>query len=181
MESTAMRRSIFFAMALCGPAFALSVQGQVPTGWVSGIARDGSGRVVQGAAVRATANAQGNVRTSNTNANGSFLLENLAPGSYMIVISSPGFADVRYGDVRVEAGKALTLDTTLPVAQQNSTVNVSTSAHGVDLQQSIIQGQITSRTIESIPLNGRNFLELAYLIPWQPPSAGLRPHQDEHA
>ena len=170
-----MRRISVVVVALCGPALVLSLQAQVPTGSVSGIARDAGARVIKGAVIRATSEAQGVVRTASTNTDGSFLLDNLAPGTYAVVVSASGFADVRYANVLVEAGKAITLDTTLPVASEHATVNVGATTQGVDLQQSLIQGQITSRTIENIPLNGRNFLELAYLIPGNRPAPTFDP------
>ena len=165
-----MRRKSVFATALCGLALVCSVHGQVPTGSVSGIARDAGARLVNGASVRATSNSQGLVRTGVTNSDGSFLLNNLAPGRYTVVVSLTGFADVQYSNVQVEAGRAITLDTTLPVAATKTIVDVDAASVGVDLQQSLLQGQITAHTIESIPLNGRNFLELAYLIPGNRPA-----------
>jgi hypothetical protein len=165
-----MRRNSVFVTAICGLALVYSVQSQVPTGSVSGIARDAGARFVNGASVRATSNSQGIVRTGVTNSDGSFLLDSLAPGSYTVVVSSAGFADVQYTNVQVEAGRAITLDITLPVATTKTTVDVDAAGVSVDLQQSLLQGQITSHTIESIPLNGRNFLELAYLIPGNRPA-----------
>ena len=170
-----MLRSLFFTVAVCTSALTLSVHAQLPTGSVSGTARDASGGVVQGASVRATNNAQGTVRESVTNGDGSYSLPALTPGTYSVVLSSKGFADVRFGDVRVEAGKALTLDTTFTISSQNSTVNVTAALEGVDLAQSMLQGQITSRTIQNIPLNGRNFLELAYLVPGNRPAPNFDP------
>lgn len=76
-----MRRSFMISAALCGPSIVFSMQAQVPTGSLSGIARDSSGRVVTGASVRATSKAQGLVRTGMTNSDGSFLLDNLAPAT----------------------------------------------------------------------------------------------------
>ena len=170
-----MHRIIVVAAALCGPAIVFSLHAQVPTGSVIGIAKDAADHVVKDASVRSTSEAQGAQRNATTNADGSFLLDNLAPGRYSIVFSAPGFADVRYGEVVVEAGKAVTLDTTLTVASEHATVNVGITTGSIDLQQSLIQGQITSRTIENIPLNGRNFLELAYLIPGNRPAPVFDP------
>jgi hypothetical protein len=83
---------------------------------------------------------------------------------------------VRYSNVQIEAGTSITLDTTLNVAAQTSTIDVnSNSRQDVDLTQSMIQGQITSQTIASIPLNGRNFLDLAYLVSGNRPTPTFDP------
>ena len=157
-------------------ACVIAVQAQLPIGSIDGIAKDSSGRVIEGAHINATEEAQGSLRESTSNTDGSFTLENLAPGSYTVVLSASGFADVRYNRVQVEPGKATTLDSTLLVATAQTTVSVTAeNRQEVDLTQSLLQGQITSATIDSIPLNGRNFLELAFLIPGNRPAPTFDP------
>ena len=164
-----------FSLVLCVFALALSVQGQIPTGSIGGIAKDPNGRLVQGAHLTITNELQGTTRESTSNADGSFAIPNLAPGSYTVVLSAAGFADTRYLHVQIDAGKAVTLDTTFSVASQTSTVDVNAAGKSVELTQSMLQGQISSATIANIPLNGRNFLELAFLIPGNRPGPTFDP------
>ena len=164
-----------FSLALCALALAVAVHGQVPTGSIDGIAKDPNGRIVQGAHLTVTNELQGTARESTSNADGSFTIPNLAPGSYTVVLSATGFAETRYLHVQIDAGKAVTLDTTFNLASQTSTVDVNASGKSVDLTQSMLQGQISSATISSIPLNGRNFLELAFLIPGNRPGPTFDP------
>ena len=153
----------------------MPLNAQLPSGSIGGIAKDPGGRVVQGAQIT-TDNRQGTLRESKTNADGAFTISDVAPGSYTVVLRSAGFAEVRYINVLVEPGKATTLDTTFQIATQASTVNVGAGAtQQVDVTESMLQGQISSSTIESIPLNGRNFLELAFLVPGNRPAPTFDP------
>jgi hypothetical protein len=160
--------------AVCLAAFTVSIHAQLPAGSIAGIAKDTSGARVRGVHVTATSETQGTLRESESNADGAFSMPNLAPGAYAVVLTSAGFGDVRYPHVQIEAGKATTLDTTLRVTVATS-VDVGATNAQVDLTQSMLQGQITSTTIANIPLNGRNFLELAFLIPGNRPAANFDP------
>ena len=164
-----------FSLVLCSLALALSVHSQVPTGSIDGIVKDPNGRVVNGARITITDDQRGTTRVSASNSDGSFTIPDLAPGSYTVVLGANGFSDVRYASVQINAGKAVTLDTTFNLAAQTSTVDVNATSTSVDLTQSMLQGQITSATIENIPLNGRNFLELAYLLPGNRPAPTFDP------
>ncbi len=170
-----MRISFFPGAILCAPFLPICLQAQVPTGTLNGIARDPKGATVSGASVQATEIAQSTVRETRTNADGSFAIPNLSPGTYKVLLTSPGFADIQYPSVRVEPGRTITLDTQFAVAQQTSTVRVNAVNSGIDLTQSMLQGQITSQTIQNIPLNGRNFLELAFLLPGNRPGPTFDP------
>ncbi len=160
--------------AVCMSVLSIPMSAQLPTGSLDGIATDASGARIRGVHVTALSESQGALREERSNADGSFSLTNLAPGAYTIVLASPGFGDVRYPHVQVEAGKVKTLDTTLSVSA-TATVTIEAANTGVDLAQSMLQGQIPSSTIASIPLNGRNFLELAFLIPGNRPAPNFDP------
>jgi hypothetical protein len=171
-----MRRFSFLATAICLSLPAVSVNAQLPIGSIGGIAKDSSGRVIPNAHVIATDDRQGSMRESKTSTDGVFTLSNIAPGTYTVVLTATGFADVRYNQVQVNPGQAITLDTTFHVAAQTSSINVTSNAGAnIDLTQSMLQGQITSSTIQSLPLNGRNFLELAFLIPGNRPAPTFDP------
>lgn len=149
---------------------------QIPVGSLNGIVTDQKAAVVAGAKVTATDSTQGVSRATVTNGDGIYSLSDLPAGSWTLRIEQPGFAASEFRNVVIEAGRSSTIDAKLQIASAGSTVEVNASSTGrVNLTQSMLQGQITSKTIESIPLNGRNFLELAYLVPGNRPAPTFDP------
>jgi hypothetical protein len=151
------------------------VRAQVPDGGMNGLVTDPKDAVVVGAHVTAVSTTQGIARATVTNNSGLYVLASLPVGTYDLKIEQSGFATGEFKGVVIEAGRDTTIDARLHVASAGSTVDVNASAVNLDLTQSMIQGQITSKTIESIPLNGRNFLELAYLVPGNRPAPTFDP------
>jgi len=148
---------------------------QVPDGSVNGLVTDPKDSVLVAAHVSAVSATQGTIRKTHTNSSGLYVLPNLPVGTYDLKIEVPGFATSEFKGVTIEAGRTTTVDAKLQIVSANATVNVNASTANLDLTQSMIQGQITSKTIESIPLNGRNFLELAYLVPGDRPAPTFNP------
>jgi hypothetical protein len=153
-----------------GKAFA-----QTPTGAINGRVTDPQAAVVTAAQITAESIAQGISRKTITNNKGLYSIPDLPAGVYLVRVQHKGFASSEFEKVVVQAGQAITLNAKLKIATAGTTVNVSSSPQSVNLTQSMIQGHITGKTIRSIPLNGRNFLELAYLIPGNRPAPTFDP------
>lgn len=170
-RSAVVRCAIVAAVSLAA-SLAFS---QVPTGSLNGRVTDAKSAVVVGARILAISKTQGEQHTTATNGSGLFVLPNLPVGAYDLTIEARGFATRTVKGIQIEAGQATTVDAALTVAAAGTTVEVDASAATVDQTQSMIQGEITSKTIESIPLNGRNFLELAYLVPGNRPAPNFDP------
>jgi len=162
------------ALAVCAFTACLAIS-QVPNGSLNGRVTDPKGAVIAGAQVTAVSREQGAEHSTATNASGLYDLMNLPVGAYDLTIDARGFARREVKDIRIEAGMAATVDGRLAVAAAGTTVRVDASAATVDETQSMIQGEITSKTIQSMPLNGRNFLELAYLVPGNRPAPTFDP------
>jgi Carboxypeptidase regulatory-like domain/TonB dependent receptor len=148
---------------------------QVPATSVNGIVTDPNHALVSNAHVTAVNDATSVSRETVTNGDGVYSLPDLPPGTYTIRIEASGFAVSEFKSVQLETGRATTLDVGLVLASVGTTVNVTSGTISVELTQSMIQGQITSSTIQNIPLNGRNFLELAYLVPGNRPAPNFDP------
>jgi len=151
------------------------VLAQVPDGSINGLVTDPKDAVVAGARVTAVSASQGVSHSTVSNSSGLYVLSNLPSGTYDLRIEQPGFAANEFKGIVIEAGRSTTVDARLQIASAGATVDVNASNVNLDLTQSMIQGQITSTTIESIPLNGRNFLELAYLVPGNRPAPTFDP------
>ena len=156
-------------------AAATLAYGQLPSGTINGRVTDPQGARVAGARVTVTNGAQGTSRETQTNAEGLYVFPSLEVGTYDLRVKSPTFAATETQGLVLAAGKTETVDVGLHPAGTKETLNVTGVNDTVDLTQSMIQGQITSQTIESIPLNGRNFLELAYLVPGNRPAPTFDP------
>ena len=137
-----------------------SMLAQTPTAAVSGIVNDSQGALVEGAEVEVTSTTQSTTREGVTNSDGSYSIPNLLPGEYRVQVSSKGFAIVQYTSVVLEAGRIFTLDATLSPTGQTTTVNVTAAAQTVDLEQSMLQGQVTAKTIAAFPSMAATSLNL---------------------
>jgi Carboxypeptidase regulatory-like domain/TonB dependent receptor len=169
------RRSVQCAVLSLVAMAAGLASAQVPTGSLNGRVTDPKDAVLVGARVTAVSTAQGISRGTETNSSGLYALPSLPAGAYDLKIEATGFATQQIKSIVLEAGRSTTLDARLAVASSGETVQVSATSENVDLTQSMIQGEITSKTIASIPLNGRNFLELAYLVPGNRPAPTFDP------
>ncbi len=161
----------FFACLI----LSLATSAQLPTSTLNGTITDPQGAAVAGAKVSITGQATGISRETTADSSGFYTFANLAPGDYTLKVENPSFAAAEVKDIRLEVGRASTVDVKLALAGRGETVTVEAGEVGVELTQSEVQGQITSQTIESLPLNGRNFLELAFLVPGNRPAPRFDP------
>jgi Carboxypeptidase regulatory-like domain/TonB dependent receptor-like, beta-barrel len=152
-----------------------TVSAQLPISTLNGTVFDPQGAAVANAKVSIANQATGVVREANSDAQGLYTFANVPPGDYTVRVESAGFAKAEIKDVRLEVGRASTIDVKLSVAKAGEVVTVQIQEAQVDLTQSEVQGLVTSSTIGNIPLNGRNFLELAFLIPGNRPATNFDP------
>jgi outer membrane receptor protein involved in Fe transport len=139
------------------------------------------GRVVdpqgQGVAahVVATDAARGLTRDTQADADGRFVVAGLVPGEVVVTVDAPGFAEWRTSPIRLEVGQVAEVDATLSVAGVQEAVDVRAGAGTVDRITSVVGGVISADEIRTLPLNGRNFLELAFLTPGSAPAPTFDP------
>jgi carboxypeptidase family protein/TonB-dependent receptor-like protein len=153
----------------------IAVSAQLPTSTVNGTVTDPQGQAVAGAKVSVVSQATGAVRETTTDTTGFYSVPNLMPGDYTVRVESRTFAKSEAKNIRLEVGRAFTVDVKLAIAQVGQVVTVQAEEVQVNLTQSEVQGVVEATTIQNIPLNGRNFLELAFLIPGNRPATNFDP------
>jgi hypothetical protein len=155
--------SLIIGILLCG----FSLYGQVnATGTIEGVVSDKSGAVVPNADVKLASRDTGLARETKSNQSGQYRFELLSVGTYQIRVTVPGFANATYENVGVAVSQTTTVDVNLSPSAQAETVTVeSTGAPLVDTTRTDVSLPISSQQIEDLPLNGRDFVNLAYLAP----------------
>jgi hypothetical protein len=135
------------------------------TGSFSGTVLDKTGSVVTGASVKATAQATGSTRDSKTDDTGHYLMPLLPIGNYTVRVESPGFAPAEQKDLRLQVDEHRELDFTLSPASVTAAIEVSATEVAVQTSNPTLGQVITSQQVADLPLNGRDFVQLATLTP----------------
>jgi outer membrane receptor protein involved in Fe transport len=168
-----MRRHLFgVAMVLllsCASALA-----QQTTGAVTGRVLDQQGAAVPGVTVTAKSATTGFTRTEISDAEGVYRLNALPVGNYDVTAELQGFSTIAQKDIVVNVGQTVALDFAMKVASLAETVNVTGATPLIQTTNSSVGGVVDIKRIESIPLNGRQFANLAATIP----GVGLAFHTD---
>lgn len=150
-----------FVFAGTQPAWS---QVTLSTGSISGTLTDPQGAVVSGAKVTVTSKATGATTTAIVTSAGTFNSGPLAPGEYTVRIEAAGFKSVQI-PVTVQVGNVSNASTVLELGAASTVITVEAGTEAVNTEQATIQGVVTQNQIENLPINGRNFLDLAQLQP----------------
>ncbi|HEV2177658.1 MAG TPA: carboxypeptidase regulatory-like domain-containing protein [Terriglobia bacterium] len=135
------------------------------TGSLSGTVSDPSGAVVPGASVTATSQGTDLARDTKTDADGHYLIPLLPIGTYSLKVSAQGFQVVEQKDLVLQVDQSREVDFSLPTAKVQQTVEVSATAVTVNTSNATLGQVITSQQVAQLPLNGRDFVQLATLAP----------------
>lgn len=139
--------------------------GQTGGGTIEGTVTDPSGGVIQGATVTITSETTGVARTIPTNSSGVYSASDLAAGRYTVKTSAAGFDSERVNHILLTVGAVRNVDVHLTVGAAQTTVTVTSLNTGVDTATSTVQGVVGGKQIRELPLNGRDFTQLAVLQP----------------
>jgi hypothetical protein len=145
----------------------VAAHGQVVSvngGAISGTITDASGANVTGATITVTSKAEGTTKTVTTDKAGFYSVGPLNPGDYVVGITAAGFQKLEVTTV-IRTGTATSGSFKLSVGQSSETIEVSAGEVQVNTEQAGVSDVITREQIEGLPVNGRNFLDLAQIEP----------------
>jgi hypothetical protein len=173
-----LKKSIVFGFAAFVIAAlsvgSLTAHAQLAGASLSGQVLDQSGAVVVAASLVIKNNATGEVRTATTNAKGLYSAQGLSPGIYSITVSAPGFATHVEQGIELTVGAPRELDLSLKAGEVTERVDVNAGATDVETDTSVISATVGQKRIVDLPLNGRDWTQLATL---QPGVASVRPQE----
>src|SRR3984957_845521 len=155
------RSAIVCLLALLSTSF---LHGQA-TGSISGTVSDPSGAAVPNAKVTVTAPAMGLSRSSTTNQSGEYIVPLLGVASYTVQVELQGFQTAKAESIVLQVDEHRELDFKLSPASVQTTVDVSATAVAIQTTDATLGQVITSQQVADLPLNGRDFVQLATLTP----------------
>jgi len=135
------------------------------TGSFSGTVSDNSGAVVPGAKVSITAQATNISREATTDETGHYVVPLLGVGDYTVRVEAPGFKNADAKDQRLQVDEHRELDFKLVPASVTTSVEVSATEVAVQTTNPTLGQVITAQQVADLPLNGRDFVQLATLTP----------------
>lgn len=161
-----LTRSMLLKAFICLAAVSICplLYGQA-TGSFSGTVADKTGSVISGATVRVLSQATGFTREGKTDGSGHYLIPLLPVSTYTIHVESSGFQAAEQKDLRLQVDEHRELDFSLAPASVSEKVEVSATQVAVETTTPTLGQVITSEEVSELPLNGRNFVQLATLTP----------------
>jgi hypothetical protein len=158
--------AITVALLLALSGFGIGrLHAQAATASIQGVVKDASGAAIPDAAVQVKNVATGVTQSTNSDAQGRYLVPDLGIGDYEIQATKMGFStSVRRGITLTVGGQAV-VDFAMQVGQQTQTVTVEGQASNVDVTNAAVGTLIGSTQMAELPLNGRSFEQLIYTAP----------------
>lgn len=138
---------------------------QTTTGSITGFLTDKSESVLADANVTLTDENTGRQRSTTTNNSGQFTLVQLPPSTYTLEISHTGFSTLQTKGLVLQVGQEISRNFTLNVENAQSTVTVEAAEVSLDTDSAKIGGNVSSREIKELPINGRQISQLYLLVP----------------
>lgn len=173
-----MYRNTFFALAVLAAVIvfaAFPAAAQMTTATVSGHVSDPKGLAVANAKVVVTNKETGLSRETTASDLGDFSISLLPPGLYKVTITATGFSTSVHDPVELAVGQKLDLAVALKIGATSTTIEVTQEAPLIQLTTSEIQGSVSPKEVQSLPVVDRNFAGLMTLVPGVRPAENFDP------
>ena len=171
MQSLSLKAVLFGIVAvLTVPS--IWAQGVSGSASVAGTVTDTTGAVIPGASVVLLNVERGSEQEVSTNEAGNYAYPDITPGTYSVRVSSDGFQTREVTDLQVQVGQRAAVNVELEVGQVTEVVTVEAAAVLLETESNAIGTVVDSERVNELPLNGRNFLELALLAGGTAPAEG---------
>src|ERR1700722_14227663 len=146
------------------------------TATLQGTVTDKSGALIPNAEIKIANKNTGETRAATSNGSGLYSFNLLPAGTYEVKISMTGFSSADFQGVELAVSRTTTIDAELSPSQQATTVVVEAAAAAqLDLQKTDVSRPITPSEVENLPLNSRDFVNLAILAPGARPVTSYDP------
>ncbi len=159
------KKTLFAALCCVFVTLSTSLLLGQATASFSGTISDKAGAVISGAGVRVTSQATGLTRDVKTDDSGHYIVPLLPVGFYSIQVKAEGFGAAEQKDIRLQVDEQRELNFTLQPASVSTSVEVNATEVAVETSTPSLGQVITSEEVSELPLNGRNFVQLATLTP----------------
>jgi hypothetical protein len=160
---TRIGKSVFFILTFLSAG--IYAAAQVESGKIVGAVHDSTGAVLDGAKITVT-NVGTNVsHTVTTNPSGEYVVSELQPGTYTVLAEHEGFKKAAQAAFKLDVNQVVRVDFTLSVGSVNETMTVTAAEPLVESDTSSIGQVIEESRVNDLPLDGRDFVQLAYLSP----------------
>src|ERR1700690_3194740 len=160
-----LKRKALLAAVVCSVFSLCPLLYSQANGTLSGTVADKTGSVISGAAGRGPSQGTGLPREAKTDGSGHYLVPLLPVAVYTIRVESQGFQTTEQRDIRLQVDEQREIDFSLNPASVTSTVEVSATEVAVETTNATLGQVITAEQVADLPLNGRNFVQLAKLTP----------------
>jgi len=155
----------WWLLPLLGLLLTAAVFASGPTGTITGTVTDPSGAIVRKARITVLHEATNATRDAETNDDGDFTVALLPPGRYRVTAESAGFRKSIFSDVTVDVDQTVRIDFALEIGAATEEVRVKDTPPAVQTDTSTLGQVVNNRLVQELPLNQRNFLDFALLVP----------------
>ena len=164
---------VFLCAALGAAGGRLGAQTSLGTATLSGTVRDSSGLAVPQAIVVVRNTERGDKRQTVTNEAGSYAVPNIPAGTYLLEVQKSGFDSKRVTGLQLQVGQVATVDIALQPGAVSTVVSVSGEQSTIiETESNVIGTVVNSQQVQDLPLNGRDFLQLALTAAGSSPVTG---------